>query len=358
MDWRKVTPGEDLSGYDLAWVNLAPINSLNGRAGAMGALWTLSSELPCVAFADDWQVNAVYNGMRSMARKPDMLTKYMLLGTGATGRGDEIATHWSRESVDAAAARVMEKNPSAKIGIERYYMRDTDETVLPHRERLIGAAADFASVRWERGLVLVCPMYAWGNHDMIYKRLPKVINRPFEAIDPSSTIFPLIEPHVPLPAQEKLGGWVLGALMPHDDWVAKRTWQWPITFLGSKTVIRRYGGMRLKTESDVLDVYNHHWGILSPPYPHAGSGWWRSRFIYSAKVRSVLCCDRGEGDPLGTAYKVKHTDVERMHVGQLTDLAEAQASALRPWMPEPRLFVEHCERIAQRAYAEDKGGAR
>ena len=40
VDWRKVTPGEDLSSYDVAWVNLAPLNSLNGRQGAMGALYT------------------------------------------------------------------------------------------------------------------------------------------------------------------------------------------------------------------------------------------------------------------------------------------------------------------------------
>ena len=38
VDWRKVTPGEDLSSYDVAWVNLAPLNSLNGRQGAMGVI--------------------------------------------------------------------------------------------------------------------------------------------------------------------------------------------------------------------------------------------------------------------------------------------------------------------------------
>ena len=71
VDWRKVTPGEDLSSYDVAWVNLAPLNSLNGRQGAMGALYTLSSGLPCVGFFDDWQTNTVFNGARALIRKPE-----------------------------------------------------------------------------------------------------------------------------------------------------------------------------------------------------------------------------------------------------------------------------------------------
>ena len=62
VDWRKITPGEDLSIYDVLWINLAPLNSLNGRQGAMGALYALSSGLPCVGFFDDWQFNTVFNG--------------------------------------------------------------------------------------------------------------------------------------------------------------------------------------------------------------------------------------------------------------------------------------------------------
>jgi hypothetical protein len=355
VDWRKVNPGEDLSGYDVAWVSLAPINSLNGRSGAMGTLWVLGSELPCVAFADDWQINAVFNGMRALARKPEVLTKYMFVGSA--DRGEEIATHWNRASAEAAMARVLERNPSARVNIERYYMRDTDEAILPHADRLVAAAQDFNEDRWGRGMVLVCPMYAWGNHGLIRKRLPPTVG-PVEALDPSSTIYDMLAEHEPLAPPDKRREWVLGALMPHDAWIDRRDWTWPMTHLGSKTMIKRYGGQRLQTEADVIDYYNHFWGILSPPYPHAGSGWWRSRFMYAARVRSVLCCDRGEGDPLGAPYQVKHTVIEKMSDEELQQLAEAQAQALRPWMPDPHGFVEHCDYIIHRAYREDKGGAR
>ncbi len=169
--------------------------------------------------------------------------------------------------------------------------------------------------------------------------------------------YDLIAPHNPLPPEEKKREWVLGALMPHDTWVEKTRFTWPLSYVGSRKMIRTYGGQRFKTESDVIDHYNQHWGILSPPYPHAGSGWWRSRFIYSARVRSVLVADKGEGDPIGSAYKVRIADVERMSTDELAALAEEQALQLRPWMPTPEMFTEHVNRIVERAVREDKGGA-
>jgi hypothetical protein len=354
VDWRKVTPGEDLSSYDLAWVNLAPINSLNGRSGAMGALWMLGSGLPCVGYADDWQFSTVWAGMRSLVRRPETLTKYLLTGA----RDGENATYFSRQEAYDAYERVIQRNPDAKnkCNVERYYFRDDDEHVLPYADRLVQAAAEFNTERWAQGMILVCPMYAWGNRALVRKRLPKTVS-PVEALDPSSTIYDSLVPHDPLPPEEKKREWVLGALMPHDTWVEKNRFTWPLSYVGSRKMIRTYGGQRFKTESDVIDHYNQHWGILSPPYPHAGSGWWRSRFIYSARVRSVLVADKGEGDPIGSAYKVRIADVERMSTEQLVALAEEQALQLRPWMPTPEMFTEHVNRIVERAVREDKGGA-
>ena len=138
VDWRKVTPGEDLSSYDVAWVNLAPLNSLNGRQGAMGALYTLSSGLPCVGFFDDWQFNTVFNGAKALVRKPEMLYKHLLVGT--EHRGDEGATYFSRADIEAALERVRAVSPDAakKCYVERYYMMDNDETIKPERKEKTG----------------------------------------------------------------------------------------------------------------------------------------------------------------------------------------------------------------------------
>jgi len=354
VDWRKVTPGEDLGAYDVAWVCLAPINSLNGRAGAMGSLYALSSGLPCVGFFDDWQFPAVFNGMRALMRKPEMLYKYMLVG--AAHRGEEAATYFNREEVYAARARLIAANPEAekKTYIDRYYYQDDDEHVAPYAERLVATAAAFDKERWARGMTPVVPMYAWGDRTGVRKRMPGEMG-PIEPLDPSSTIYPTLVGHEPLTPDEKKRTWMLGALMPHDVWLQKKEFAWPVEYMGAKNMVKKYGGERVKTESEVIDRYNQVWGILSPPYPHAGSGWWRSRFMYSAKVRSVLVCDKGEGDPIGPAYKVRMLQVEAMNTRQLMQLADDQAGQLREYMPGPDTFADHCEHIIYRAKQEDRG---
>ena len=78
--------------------------------------------------------------------------------------------------------------------------------------------------------------------------------------------------------------------------------------------------------------------------------------MYAARVRSVLCCDRNEGKPLGPAYMHKPDEIEKMEIDDLRQLAEDQANALRPYLPKPDAFIEHCDGIIQRAIREDKGG--
>lgn len=354
VDWRKVNPGEDLSSYDAAWINLAPLNSLNGRQGAMGALYALSSGLPSVGFFDDWQFNTVFNGAKAMVKKPEMLYKHLLVGTEY--RGDESATHFSRASIDEAMARIEARDPEAarKCYIERYYMMDSDESVKPWEKRLWQAAADMLDARWTAGMVPVCPMYSFGDRSIVRKRMPSVVGA-IEALDPTSVTFDIVNAVTPAPAEEKERAWVLGALMPHDEWLTKKGPEWPVEFVGSRKLVRTLGGHRLDTEQDVLEFYNTRWGILSPPYPHAGSGWWRSRFLYAAHVGSILVTDKGEGDPLGDAYKLTIKDVEKMSDAELAGAVEAQRQALRPHIGTYSQFSDHVERIIQRAMREDKG---
>lgn len=354
VDWRKVTPGDDLSGYDAAWVNLAPLNSLNGRQGAMGSLYTLSSGLPTVGFFDDWQFNTVFNGARALIRKPQMLYKHLLVGT--EHRGDEGATYFSRADIEEAVARIAEKDPEAarKCSIERYYMMDTDANIQPYEKRLVQAAHDMIDRRWAAGMVPVCPMYAFGDRTSVRKRMPKDVG-PIEALDPSSVTFETLAAVPAAKPEEKEKAWVLGALMPHDTWLERKNPDWPVEIVGSRKLIRKMGGQRFATEQEVLEFYNKNWGILSPPYMHAGSGWWRSRFLYAASVGSILVTDKGEGDPLGDAYKLTIADVEKMNTEELATAAKAQADALRPYIGTYDQFKEHVGRIIERAVREDKG---
>jgi hypothetical protein len=77
--------------------------------------------------------------------------------------------------------------------------------------------------------------------------------------------------------------------------------------------------------------------------------------MYAARVRSILVVDKGEGDPVGDAYKITIKDVEKMSDAELEQTATAQAESLRPYMPSYDSFVDHCDRIVNRAVREDKG---
>ena len=354
VDWRRVQVGEDLSGYDMAWVNLAPLHSLNGRQGAMGSLYTLSSGIPCVGFFDDWQFSAVFNGAKALVRRPAILYKHLL--TGAEHRGGEGATYFSRADVEAALERVRTRDPEAgrKVSIERYYMLDKDEIIQPYEKQLVQAAEDLLNARWEAGMTPVCPMYSFGDRTGVRKRMPSKVG-PIEALDPSAVVQETLDAVFPLSPVGKIKGWVLGALMPHDTWLEKKKPSWPVEIVGSRKLIRKMGGQRFNTEQEVLEFYNKYWGIMSPPYMHAGSGWWRSRFIYAAHVGSVLVTDKGEGDALGDAYKLTIDEIEKMDTAQLQAAAQAQRHALFPHLGSYDDFKGHVARIVYRTMTTDQG---
>ena len=352
VDWRRVTPGEDLSMYDVIWVNLAPLNSLNGRQGAMGALYALSSGIPAVGFFDDWQFSSVFNACRALKNHPELLYKYLLTGP----RGDEPATYFNIADAEATVARIRETDPEAanKCSIGRYFFNDTDENIKIYEKQLVAIAESMLAERWAHGLVPACPMYSFGDRSLVRKRMPNEMGG-IEALDPSATIYDILATAEPKDAGLKERKWVLGALMPHDTWLERKKPDWPVEIIGSRKLIKKFGGQRLDSEADVLAFYNDYWGILSPPYPHAGSGWWRSRFMYAAKVGSILVTDKGEGNPLGKPYKLTIKEVEAMSDAELAEAATAQGDALRPYMPAYSSFVEHCNRIVHRAVAEDRG---
>jgi len=355
VDWRRVIPGEDLSSYDVAWCNLAPINSLNGRQGATGLLWTLGSGLPCVGFFDDWATSLVFNGMQSVARNPDAFYKYLIVG-GVKGDKTIVKTQYSLKGAEDEIARITEINPTLgkKLRIDRYYSRDTDEGTRPYEYELLEQCFAFRNERWLRGMVPVMPMYAWGDRSIIRNRMKAEMGA-IEALDPSPTIYDLLNTTEPLPPERKRREWVLGSIQPHDNWVDRKPHEWEVSYLGSRTAIARNSGERLKTEADVLARYNESWGILSPPYPQSGCGWWRSRFMYSARVRSVLVCDKGEGDPIGSAYRYSMADVEALDDRSLAALAAEQAAQLAPHMGSIETFQEHCDNIVNRALRDDRG---
>lgn len=285
VDWRWITLGEDLPAkYDAAIVCAAPITSLNSRKGALGTLWALQSELPTAVFFDDWQFGATINTMRQFYKTFEKRL-YKVMG------GAPFYCDPKRYPVDE---------------VRRY-------------ESALRAAAELFNDRpWPERWHPLVPTFAWGDRSVVAQKmkLPSV-----DFVDPT----PGVLPQVTLPDRPyvKERRWLLASLMPHEDWVEKQGFSWPVDLIGGKN----RGQERLKTESDVVQRVAEHWGVLSPKYDHAGSGWFRARFLYAAWVGSVVFGDARETAPL-FGYHAPVSVVESADSGELVQLAARQRELL------------------------------
>lgn len=288
VDWTALTPDTawDIpSHYDALWVNVAGICSWHAPyAPSMLAAIAAAHRhrMPIVIFFDDWKVQSTRSHAGSFARLGETQLLKVLLGR-----------HIYRDAV----------------------------AWKPYAETLFDTAAAFSEGRWGHALV-TCPMYAWGQHDIVWKshvRDVPVQQRAF--IDPTPTI-----PLIPRGAvSDKREGYALASLSDQRPWVARLGLQWPVTYYGA----RKIGADRLSCESDVQRAYAQHWGILSPKYPQIGSGWWRSRFLYGANAGSVVICDPREAAGLPNYYAAPRVLETASEAGR-QDLADRQSSIFTP----------------------------
>lgn len=358
VDWRPVALGEDLDGYDAAWVNLARPISMNSRVGALGAMWTLAQGVPCVGYYDDWQSPiTVQNDFRIMSQRPGFVQKHIVdpKATRALIPGIQ-ATHLSKESADetVAAGREylrdtvgMEEKRVLELHAYRFYeekgyapdeMNSKVEMYRPQLERLIDAMA--TGTRWAAGMVPVCPMYRWGDHEIAQGLLPEG-SMELIPLDPSEIAYDVVkawresDDHADVPQEFKKREWLLSALVAHDGWLKKQKFEWPVWNTGSRNMIKKMGtGERVFSEVDVVQRYAERWGVLSPPYrEHAGCGWWRSRFIYAAATGSVLVAHPTEVGVLGYPYSVTAEEAEGMTDAGLQHVASTQAEVMAEYAP-------------------------
>lgn len=113
--------------------------------------------------------------------------------------------------------------------------------------------------------------------------------------------------------------WVLGSLREY-----KVVSEWPIRRFGNWKAHQRI------TESELHIEYCAAYGVLSPTYYHAGSGWWRMRYTMSARAGTVLCGTKRSLDDTmfggsGGPYDFGIADIEAMTDSKLQDIAAEQA---------------------------------
>jgi hypothetical protein len=270
VDHRRVTPGEDLSKYDLAILGICGIQTpAAAAANAAGTAWAFQKVKSRLLFCGDWTI--------------------------------EDAGHDFRQALNQW------ENFSA---FKKYSAEDSNRV----RAMLEGVSAE--------RLTMLAPFFPWGNHELIltnWNRNTKKENFPSTTLcawDPS----PFCElPMLELP-KEKARQWVYATLQNHDKWIDARQkgLKWP--------VVRREKENKI-SEDDLLKEYAQSWGILAPGYKCAGSGWWRARFNHAAQYRTIMACDPADYAVMGTPYKISPHETELLSAEQL----EGKSSGQQEW---------------------------
>lgn len=258
VTWQVTPLGDrpfELFQSDLVWVSVAPGGSTNAPY-LLGALWTIYvakvAKLPCVIFYDDWQsinLSKMYGSMR--AGGLEGLTRLVWGKPLYAETVESMVEHWS-----------------------------AIEEVLSDFET--GAIFDYA-------VGVIPKFHNFGDISIAEAAMPVSTN--LYSVDPTPfSLNDWADNSYAGQFTDKQRSWLLASLMPHDKWVKKQGITWPVEYIGS----RKLKAPRLKTEKLVAEAYHSYVGVLSPEYPQAGSGWFRTRFLYSAGGLCVLFC--GEKD--------------------------------------------------------------
>ena len=167
----------------------------------------------------------------------------------------------------------------------------------------------------------VWPRIDVGDRDQLTRLIKNPSARPLD-LDPSN----LVVPYPGYNGEHKYRTWVLAALKDYTEWVTEleETSGWRIEDYG-----HRKSTMGRVTEAELQEIMNRSWGVLTPRYSHAGSGWWRVRYLMSAWAQSIIVPPDDERGLMGPSYDIDMADVEALSDAQRRDLALAQVDDLR-----------------------------
>jgi hypothetical protein len=363
VDWRLCWPGEDLSGYDLLWINVAGVNSVNSTPGAPGMLWAMAQEqIPAVVFLDDWKTRLTYQQAKNFGKgdEENIYFDRHLLSNIRKWDPDANPTHYTHASAVTEYNRVMKL--LRERGLSDDELAKVPEPLPFYSQRLKYTDEEWARVkptviegarimmRGRRNSIIGIPAYRWGSTDVVRPTLPPgVAAQEIIRLDPSYIAVD-IATRAPR-ATTASYKWGLAALGDHTEWLAKQglPYKWEIECIGHSS------NRKVKTELDVVEFYSSCAGILSPSYYHAGSGWWRSRFIYAAALQMPIYAADGEAAPLGDAYSFTPQDIENFSGFVRTDIGRHQFQTLWPLLSTRDEFTDTVRNIVHRAVEVSNG---
>jgi hypothetical protein len=292
VEHRPVEPDESLKDYDCLIVGQAPLHALGSNYAypALHAIARARSEgCGLMFYLDDWQIPNLMSGVRTVCKEPKRLVKGIRKEKG-------------------------NDDPSTFV-----YKRHRDWAVQ-HLDTLMLTVNAMKDRPWPATFV---PKFAWGDPTSLVKPLN---SKEFVYVDvsPYTAVYDTVIP----PDNERYGQWVLGILSDQREWTNSLGLKWPIQYIGSKKSKAPVEPMK---EWDLVQLYANNWGVLSPPYSHAGSGWWRNRFVYAARTRSILLGSPAEVSCIGDAYTIPVDQIEGSGIPRLREIADGQRDQLLKW---------------------------
>lgn len=320
IDHRVIEPGESLDGYDALWLGMSPVNAISARYtfGPLDAYQRAVAEgKPVVFWIDDWQTQLLNSSFKTFLNKPWRMVKE----PGHAVQDSRYGIEWARRPENL--------------------------------DRLVKGLDLLKNSPWPQ---TVAPFYTWGEHLQIFKKHPQVTAENLVAVDPSRYVE--FYPIHPAPDEQRKRQWVFGILSNQLEWLEsvglhgprKTDARWDIAHAGGRAS-KADGSLK---EPDLVQLYSECWGVLSAPYWHAGSGWWRNRFVYAAYAGSVLAGDPREGYACDPSYGYPPDVVETFTTSQLRELADAQKTALLSKMPSKEYVQQQLLDVFAKAIEEKK----
>jgi len=297
VDRRTVKWGDDLSEYGLAIVGVGQFGSNNYSGEIFNALYALKEVKNVIVFHEDWKIDGT---MKSWAK---MLEQ-----------------------------EVFDKSISKKWSDGRYFYGGVDNPAFnPEEAREV--IRKVAEGEFENALI---PAFDWGDKEKV-RDIIKVKN--IYNIDLTPYVLDNWNIKLEVEPQVKEKKHMLASLVDHRPWVRRNKLKWPVDYFGAKSIKE---ASQLATETDVFEACGKYWGILCPEYPHAGSGWFRIRWIYAAIQKSVLLSSPKDLEALGLPQK----NIEMLSDIQLEEYAKLQSDVVLSYMWTKETFDEKVSKMA------------
>jgi len=329
VEQRKVTIGEDLSGYDEVIVFIAGPRQLVATT-VFNGLWAIADRPNCILAFDDWQVPDLFKGVAKCADAKELLAQFILDVNKTTY--EEQVPHINAYMAAIKTITTM-KNRMLISAFRTEHLGD-NEAYGPH---LL-----FDKISYPRSRLFV------------YNPNPYHRNRMWNdeghegAEDPTFKASLLSVTQSPRPEKERRFNFASLVQSKTQKWLKKQGYTsnpkddeqgfigtWPVDLYGSKAESQK----RL-TEDDMVITITRDWGCLMPGYEHAGSGWWRARPLQCADAGSILI---GDDKELRVYYGVdypffglKATDLTVATDPELKEIAATQRFCLYELHPLDR----------------------